>query len=87
MEEEAQPDIFWLLCSAERPRRQNGDSLFFLLFLVEHWPLQHGGAAIDQACGFSAEGNNVAGFQITAKSFTSTPGSHNTKMLHLFSFS
>lgn len=44
-------------------RRQNGDSLLFiyLFILVELWAPQHRGAAIDQACGFCAEGNNVAG--------------------------
>lgn len=51
---------------------------FSLFYSVEHWAPQCGGAAIDRACVLCAEGNSVAGFQLSAKSFTSPTGSQNT---------
>lgn len=61
------------------------DFFFFFLFSVEHWAPQRGGAAIDRACVFCAEGNSVAGFQLAAKSFTSPLGSQNTKRVYIYS--
>lgn len=58
---------------------------FFVVFLEKQWAPQHGGATIDRACVFCAEGNSVAGFPLAAKSFTSPLGSQNTKRVYIHS--